>query len=43
MVEVDFQPLETAIGPVDLFFNINTPADLELAERWLPFIEDMER
>lgn len=43
MAEVDFPMLETATGPIDPFFNINTPADLETAERWLPLIEDMER
>ncbi|KQY26792.1 molybdenum cofactor guanylyltransferase MobA [Rhizobium sp. Root482] len=43
MVEVAFDPVETAQGPVDPFFNINTPADLERAERWLPFIEDLEK
>ncbi|WP_349434623.1 molybdenum cofactor guanylyltransferase MobA [Pararhizobium sp. A13] len=43
MAEVDFPMLETATGPIDPFFNINTPADLETAEHWLPLIEDMER
>ncbi|CAN7474342.1 molybdenum cofactor guanylyltransferase MobA [Pararhizobium sp. LjRoot238] len=43
MAEVDFPMLETATGPIDPFFNINTPADLETAERWLLLIEDMER
>lgn len=43
MVSVDFPLIETAAGPIDPFFNINTPADLERAERWLPLIEDMER
>ncbi|CAN7487405.1 molybdenum cofactor guanylyltransferase MobA [Pararhizobium sp. LjRoot255] len=43
MVAVDFPLIETAAGPIDPFFNINTPADLETAERWLPLIEDLER
>ena len=40
---VDFPLIDAAAGSIDPFFNINTPADLEMAERWLPFIEDMER
>lgn len=43
MAAVDFPLIETAEGSLDPFFNINTPADLETAERWLPLIEDMER
>ncbi|WP_275782960.1 molybdenum cofactor guanylyltransferase MobA [Pararhizobium gei] len=43
MVAVDFSLLQTAGGPVDPFFNINTPADLETAEGWLPLVEEMER
>lgn len=43
MVAVAFPPVETADGPIDRFFNINTPADLETAERWLPLISEMER
>lgn len=43
MVEVYFPVIETVDGPIDLFFNINTPADLETAERWLPLIEETER
>jgi molybdopterin-guanine dinucleotide biosynthesis protein A len=43
MAKVDFPMLETATGPIDPFFNINTPADLETAESWLPLIEDLDR
>ncbi|MBW9062167.1 molybdenum cofactor guanylyltransferase MobA [Rhizobium herbae] len=43
MAAVDFPLIDTTEGSVDPFFNINTPADLETAERWLPLIEDMER
>ena len=43
MAVVDFPLIDAAAGSIDPFFNINTPADLEMAERWLPFIEDMER
>ena len=43
MEAVEFAAVETEIGPLDPFFNINTPADLEAAERWLPLVEDMER
>ena len=43
MAVVDFPLIDAAAGSIDPFFNINTPADLETAERWLPFIEDMER
>ena len=38
---VEFLPVETAIGPLDPFFNINTPADLAEAETWLAALEDM--
>jgi molybdopterin-guanine dinucleotide biosynthesis protein A len=41
--KVDFPMIETAEGQIDPFFNINTPADLETAERWLPLIEGIER
>ncbi|UNK39526.1 molybdenum cofactor guanylyltransferase MobA [Shinella sp. H4-D48] len=37
--EVAFQPVETSIGLLDPFFNINTPADLEAAERWLEVLQ----
>jgi molybdopterin-guanine dinucleotide biosynthesis protein A len=43
MVAVNFPTIETANGPIDLFFNINTQQDLEKAERWLPLIEEMEK
>ncbi len=32
---VAFGDCETAEGPLDPFFNVNTPADLERAELWL--------
>ncbi|WP_455271430.1 molybdenum cofactor guanylyltransferase MobA [Rhizobium herbae] len=43
VAKVDFPMIETVDGPIDPFFNINTPADLEMAERWLPLIEEIER
>lgn len=43
MAKVEFPMIETADGPIDPFFNINTPDDLETAERWLPLIEGMEQ
>ncbi|MBP1857089.1 molybdenum cofactor guanylyltransferase MobA [Rhizobium herbae] len=43
VAEVDFPVVETAEGPIDPFFNINTPGDLETAEHWLPLIEETER
>ncbi len=43
VAEVDFPMIETVDGTIDPFFNINTQADLETAERWLPLIEDIER
>jgi molybdenum cofactor guanylyltransferase len=43
MAVVDFPLIDAAAGSIDPFFNINTRADLETAERWLPLIEDMER
>jgi len=36
---VKFPAIETAIGPLDPFFNINTPADLAEAETWLTALE----
>ncbi|MDK4703675.1 MULTISPECIES: molybdenum cofactor guanylyltransferase MobA [unclassified Rhizobium] len=36
---VKFPTVETAIGPLDPFFNINTPADLAEAETWLAALE----
>ena len=35
---VDFAPLDTTAGPVDPFFNANTPADLDEARRLLPLL-----
>ncbi len=37
--QVEFPAIETAIGPLDPFFNINTPADLAEAEAWLAALE----
>jgi molybdenum cofactor guanylyltransferase len=34
-VAVDFPPIATKAGPLDPFFNINTPQQLEEAEEWL--------
>ncbi|EJK82039.1 molybdenum cofactor guanylyltransferase MobA [Rhizobium rhizogenes] len=36
---VDFPTIETAIGPLDPFFNINRPDDLIDAEKWLAALE----
>ncbi|QND47384.1 molybdenum cofactor guanylyltransferase [Rhizobium lusitanum] len=36
---VDFPAIETMIGPLDPFFNINTPDDLLDAGRWLAALE----
>ena len=36
---VDFPVVETARGPLDPFFNVNTPADLTAAEVWLRVLE----
>lgn len=36
---VDFPTIETAIGPLDPFFNINTPDHLIDAEGWLAALE----
>lgn len=38
-VEVLFPDLDTPRGPLDAFFNINTPVDLANAERWLEALE----
>lgn len=35
VVEVDFKNIETAIGPLDPFFNVNTPEDRLQAEHYL--------
>lgn len=37
--EVTFQPVDTPAGPLDPFFNINTPDDLDAAERWLEVLK----
>ncbi|ASY63231.1 Molybdopterin-guanine dinucleotide biosynthesis protein MobA [Sinorhizobium sojae CCBAU 05684] len=39
-VAVDFAPVATQAGPLDPFFNINTPQQLEEAEAWLAHIKD---
>jgi molybdopterin-guanine dinucleotide biosynthesis protein A len=36
---VDFAMIQTPIGPLDPFFNINTPDDLIAAETWLAALE----
>lgn len=36
---VDFPAIETPIGPLDPFFNVNTPDDLVDAEKWLAALE----
>ncbi len=38
---VDFPAVATAIGPLDPFFNINTPADLVEAQTWLAVLENI--
>ncbi|MBN8951555.1 MULTISPECIES: molybdenum cofactor guanylyltransferase MobA [unclassified Rhizobium] len=38
---VDFPAIETSIGALDPFFNINTPADLAEAKTWLAALENM--
>jgi molybdopterin-guanine dinucleotide biosynthesis protein A len=43
MVNVDFPAIHIAGETIDPFFNTNTPADLETAERWLPLIEEAGR
>jgi molybdopterin-guanine dinucleotide biosynthesis protein A len=37
---VDFPTIETPIGGLDPFFNINTPDDLVDAEKWLAALEN---
>ncbi|OLP43408.1 molybdenum cofactor guanylyltransferase MobA [Rhizobium oryziradicis] len=39
VVSVDFADVETAIGPVDPFFNVNTPDDLAQAEHYLKALQ----
>ena len=36
---VKFPAVETRIGPLDPFFNVNTPTDLIEAEKWLAALE----
>ncbi|MQW86286.1 molybdenum cofactor guanylyltransferase MobA [Sinorhizobium saheli] len=37
---VDFPLIATRAGPLDPFFNINTPDELQQAEAWLHHVED---
>ncbi|TWD57670.1 molybdenum cofactor guanylyltransferase [Agrobacterium vitis] len=39
VVSVDFDAIETAIGPLDPFFNVNTPDDLAQAEHYLKALQ----
>lgn len=39
-VAVEFPPIATKAGPLDPFFNVNTPQQLEEAEEWLQRLED---
>ncbi|WOS61183.1 molybdenum cofactor guanylyltransferase MobA [Sinorhizobium fredii] len=39
-VAVDFPIVATKAGPLDPFFNVNTPQQLEEAEEWLNRLED---
>ncbi|OAP42655.1 molybdenum cofactor guanylyltransferase [Sinorhizobium glycinis] len=41
-VAVDFPITATKAGPLDPFFNVNTPQQLEEAEEWLNRLEDFE-
>ncbi|OAP37551.1 molybdenum cofactor guanylyltransferase MobA [Sinorhizobium americanum] len=41
-VAVDFPVAATKAGPLDPFFNVNTPQQLEEAEEWLNRLEDSE-
>ncbi|MEY9197135.1 molybdenum cofactor guanylyltransferase MobA [Sinorhizobium sp. CCBAU 05631] len=41
-VAVDFPLAATKAGPLDPFFNVNTPQQLEEAEQWLNRLEDSE-
>lgn len=38
---VEFPAVQTPIGPLDPFFNVNTPDDLIDAQNWLAALEDM--
>ena len=35
---VEFADIETPVGPLDPFFNVNTPEDLQLAHRYVEFV-----
>jgi molybdopterin-guanine dinucleotide biosynthesis protein A len=37
--EVIFPLIETPLGPFDPFLNVNTPAELAVAERWLETLQ----
>ncbi|MCA1371234.1 molybdenum cofactor guanylyltransferase MobA [Bradyrhizobium sp. BRP14] len=41
-VAVEFPSIPTKAGPLDPFFNINTPQQLQQAEAWLQCLEDRE-
>jgi len=43
VVAVDFAPVETRVGPLDPFFNVNTPEDLRQAETYLELERDDNR
>ncbi|MFT4182411.1 MAG: molybdenum cofactor guanylyltransferase MobA [Rhizobium sp.] len=38
---VDFPVIDTPLGALDPFFNINTPGELAAAERWLAALEKL--
>ncbi|MFJ6323554.1 MULTISPECIES: molybdenum cofactor guanylyltransferase MobA [unclassified Rhizobium] len=38
---VEFPAIQTSIGPLDPFFNVNTPDDLVEAEQWRAALENM--
>lgn len=40
---VDFAPVDSPLGKLDPFFNINTPDDMTRAVAWLPFLETPHR
>lgn len=35
---VEFADINTPVGPLDPFFNVNTPEDLQLAHRYVEFV-----
>lgn len=43
VAKVEFPVINTMDGVIDPFFNINTPAELEMAQRWLPRMQGIER